>query len=197
KTGKVDYAAALRSGKPLIHSSPDPACVGSCGQGFHVSPTSRKTIQFSNRTYRPFRWFEVEVQQADVIAQDSEKIRVRALRVVREISLADIFGADFGARVEAARAEAATWKDIPWLKPTRRIEDAELAALVGEWREAIAPWLRAGAVLPDKVRIVRTYKDAAADDAAADAGHPAAHPIRSGGWRAGRWSCTTGATRSR
>jgi hypothetical protein len=44
QTGTVDYSAALKSGRPLIHPDPEPANGSVCGRGFHVSPTAKQAI---------------------------------------------------------------------------------------------------------------------------------------------------------
>jgi hypothetical protein len=172
RTGTVNYAAALASGEPIEALDAAPANGQVCGHGLHVSPTARQTVQFASGSVRPWRWFEVMVRNADVIEQDSEKLRVRRLRVVKEISLTDIFGADFAARIEAASAFAASWKSIPWLKPATRPEDKTLKKLFFAWHGAISPWAKKKP--PKKVRIVRTAADAAAANANAAAANAAA-----------------------
>src|SRR5258708_4898603 len=119
RTGKVNYAEAC-CGKPLtIDAAPANGQV--CGHGFHVSPTARKTIQFAEHDIRPWRWWEVNVLPNHIVEQDAEKARVRELRVIREVSLSEIFGDDFASHIKAVKAESETWKKIPWLKPSREV----------------------------------------------------------------------------
>lgn len=58
---------------------------------------------------------------------------------------------------------------IPWLKPARRLADAELQELFLQWHAAITPWLPGGRSLPTALRVVRDRAAAAAADAAASA----------------------------
>jgi len=184
KTGQVDYGAALESGAPIevsdAHSAEEAEKHRSsgetvCGHGLHVSPTARKTIQFANHSHRPWRWFEVEVAKKDIIESDEQKSRVRRLKVVKEITLSDIFGADFSQRIADVQADAKSWKTIPWLKPPAPVSEAQLRKLFGQWLAAIKPWLAKVKKLPTKMRVVRTAAAAAAAaDAAADAAAAAA-----------------------
>lgn len=161
RTGTINYAEALRTGKPVevldatISDNP-------CGHGIHVSPTARKTIQFGNRSHRPWRWFQGEINFADIMAKDDEKYRVKRFKVVSELTLADIFGTDLAERVQAVHESILTWKTIPWFKSPKTVKEKTIAKLVSEWREALQPW--ASAKLPTGVRIVTTR---AADDGAA------------------------------
>lgn len=85
KTGTVNYADALAKGIAVeieAESAEQAASKRSssetvCGYGLHVSPTARKTIQFANRIYRPYRWFEGIVDVADIVERDEQKFRVR------------------------------------------------------------------------------------------------------------------------
>mgnify|MGYP001564110157 FL=1 len=82
----------------------DPASKGPCGRGLHVSPTAVLTCQYGQWGVDRgrWRWFEVEVDPVDVIAQDASKLRVRKLRVLREVTKQEIFG-DLAPRIEAVK----------------------------------------------------------------------------------------------
>jgi hypothetical protein len=60
RTGKVQYAV----GVVVEVADPDPPSTGPCGRGLHVSPTTRMTVQYSEYSIRPWRWWEVEVDEA-------------------------------------------------------------------------------------------------------------------------------------
>src|SRR5581483_3989617 len=72
----------------------------------HVSPTSRQTIQFADRSYRPWRYFEGQVLASDVIEKDTEKMRVRRFRPKKAASVGRI------TELVTAWREAVT----PWLR---------------------------------------------------------------------------------
>jgi hypothetical protein len=167
RTGTISCAAALASGQPVEVLDAAPANGKVCGHGLHVSPTPRKTIQFADRNYRPWRYFEVAVPTEDIIESDDQKSRVRRLRVEKELFLADVFGPDFARRIEQVKTEAASWKEIPWVKPPRPVTDEELETLFRQWHTAITPWPRDGRQLPLAFKVVRTRKAAAAAAAAA------------------------------
>src|ERR1700734_3114430 len=76
RTGKVDYIGALRDGIAVecldAHSTEEAKLHRDrretvCGHGLHVSPTPRLTIQFANKSYRPWRWLEGTVLKSDII----------------------------------------------------------------------------------------------------------------------------------
>ncbi len=170
RSGTLNYAAALQTGKPVEVLDAAPPEKGPCGHGIHVSPTARKTIQFAERSIRPWRWFEGTVDEEDVVASDENKMRVRRFLPTKELFLPDIFGADFAERIEAVKEEAATWKSIPWLKPKRKATKKQIEAIVAEWREALTPWLRDKTyTLPSGVRIVNSVAAEAEEAAVAAA----------------------------
>ena len=171
KTGTIKYTPGIF----VELADVDPAHVGPCGKGLHVSPTARMTCQFGDRYKGPWRWFEVEINETDVLAKDECKFRVRRMFVKRELSFADVFGKDLKLSIESLKAEIATWKQIPWLKPERLIVEADLEPLLNRWHKAVSQWNNRFS-FPKKARIVRTYKEAAAaaDDAAAAAADAAA-----------------------
>ena len=195
RTGTLDYAAALAEGRAVEVPDAAPPTGQVCGHGIHVSPTARKTIQFGDRDRRPWRWFEGTVETGNidvpvldddgrptgrfeslpnVVERNEQKMRVRRFTPTREIFLADIFGPDFAQRIDRVKAEAATWKDIPWLKPTESATDEAVVAFVTQWRAAIDPWLK-GRELPSEVEVVRTAAaEAAAEAADAEAAAAAA-----------------------
>jgi hypothetical protein len=174
RTGEVDYANAMKLGQPIVVENPDPSSAGACGRGLHLCDSAIKTCNFGNAGNRPWRWFEVEVAESNVIAKDARKIRVgRIERVVRELTYQDIFGIDLNEGVKACRDEVKTWKSIPWLKPSAEIDKVALKRLFQEWLKSMKPFVREGAKLPTKIKFV-TAADAAAADAAADAADDAA-----------------------
>ena len=166
RTGKVNYAEALKNGKAVEILDAAPANGNVCGHGIHVSPTARKTIQFAEREHRPWRWFEGTVEATDIIERDMEKLRVKRFTPTKELTLTDIFGSDLADRVQAVRESIVTWKTIRWLKPAKAVTDKTVSCLIAEWREALQPWSKKK--LASGVRIVHTA-DAADADAAADA----------------------------
>ena len=167
RTGKVNYAKALKSGKAVEILDAAPANGNVCGHGIHVSPTARKTIQFSEREHRPWRWFEGTVEATDIIERDMEKLRVKRFTPTKELTLTDIFGSDLADRVQAVRESIVTWKTIRWLKPAKAVTDKTVSCLIAEWREALQPWSKKK--LASGVRIVHTADAADADAAAAAA----------------------------
>ena len=138
-TGTINYAQQL--GQIIEITDYDLPEVGSCGKGIHVSPTAKQTIQFCNRSHRPWRFFEGTIEEADIIAQDEHKLRVKRVKLTKELSLEDIFGHDLGLRIEQVQEEAKTWKDIPWNVPTTLATEEKIIELVGKWREGLKPWL--------------------------------------------------------
>ncbi len=157
RTDSVDYAAACAAGLSVRVEDAEPANGHVCGRGLHVSPTARKTIQFAERDIRPWRYWKGHYFAADLIESDEDKSRVWEFWPTREIFLTDIFGADFAERIEKVRADAATWKNIPWLKPTAESTDEAITALAVQWRAAIEPW-RNGRELPMAVKVLRDMK---------------------------------------
>jgi hypothetical protein len=136
RTGTFRY----EPGATLEEPNADTSSKAACGVGLHVSPSARLTCQYGDQGIDrgKWRWFEVSVHPSDVIGRDDTKLRVRKLTVVREVMKAEIFGADLAQRIEAMRAEAATWKDIRWLKPKRAVAQEEIQALLAQWHDAIA-----------------------------------------------------------
>src|SRR6266542_6570152 len=172
-TGTIDYHAAMKSGKSVEVLDAAPANGHICGHGIHVSPTARKTIQFANSSHRPWRWFKGKVVTTDIIECDDQKCRVKRFTIIKELTLADIFGNDFAERILAMRESTVAWQSIPWLKPSNAVSDDTVIGLVNKWREALGVWTKKK--LSKKVRIVCTADAAeAAADAAADAAAAAA-----------------------
>jgi hypothetical protein len=179
--GRDFYADRYEHAVGVTITEPEavPAGSGCCSPGLHVSPTARLAARCSNgldgameRASRPWRFFQVAIEEADVLDRTADKWRVRSYRVEAELSHVDVFGqvtADLQARVAPVRAEIATWKSIPWLKPARPVTAEDLAPLLAQWHDALAPWLvkrRIARPLPRVVRIITDRKQA---DAAADA----------------------------
>lgn len=139
RTGTVNYANALKTGEPLVHPNPE-LTSEPCGRGFHISPTARQTIQFSDSTFRPYRWFKISYSQKAIIAQDTQKCRLSSLKVIAELTLEDIFDADTIKRIEACEAEIKTWDHFPWFKSKVKISKDIVEKLFLDWRSAISPW---------------------------------------------------------
>ena len=150
-TGTINYAQQL--GQVIEITDFDLPEVGSCGKGIHVSPTAKQTIQFCNRSMRPWRFFEGTIEEVDIIAQDKNKLRVKRVKLLKELTLEDIFGKDVGFRVNEAQEEAKTWKDIPWEDVPVLATEEKIKELVGKWREGMKPWLK-GKILSDKIKII-------------------------------------------
>ena len=177
-SGLVQYAV----GATVAVDPVDGPEEGACGRGLHLCRTALRTCRFGNRSIDrgKWRWFEASVLLADLIAEDSEKLRVRRLTVVRELTQMDVFGAELSVRITACRAEAESWKSIRWLKPSAPITPEVLAPILARWYDANAVW-RANrgdtADVPRRSRIVRDPSEArkiAAADADADAAAAAA-----------------------
>ena len=171
RTGTLNYAAALESGLAVEVLDAEPPTGRVCGHGIHVCDVLRCTFRFGDRQHRPWRWFEGEVAQADVVERDDEKLRVRRFRPTREVLLEEIFGPGFARRIEAARAEVASWASIPWARPAGAVSDDQIAELVAQWRDSLTKWL-GGRRLPTAVRVIAAAAAAAA--AAAEAAEQAA-----------------------
>lgn len=192
RTGSVSYAP----GSVVELLDHDPPSTGPCGRGLHVSPTAHMTCRFGNRQIDlgRWRWFEVRVLPEDVIAKDHEKFRVKRLTVVREVMRSELFGEDHEKRMAEVRAEIATWKSIPWLKPPRPVTEDDIRPLLAAWYEAISPWhARArgqdSGTLPRCARIVTDRKTALAAAAAAVAAADADAAAAADHWRL--WSYWT------
>ena len=173
-TGTVHYEV----GKTLVHPSPDTSNT-LCSAGYHVGVSAIDAIRNrANATGKPWRYFEVEVPVGAQLATDGQKIRCSSLTVVREIGPADVFGADLGKRCEEVQVEAATWKTIPWLKPTHTVTDEEARPLLEQWWTATAYWAKQRGVgpgrMPRRACIVRSAADDAYDAYAAYAAYAAA-----------------------
>ena len=181
RTGSVRYDV----GTTVEVEGCDPPEEGPCGRGLHVSPQPRQTCRYINRSLRGARarFFEVHIQPQDVIARGSDKLRVSKLHVAREVAFEEVFpGLDtegLRQRVEAVRAEMATWKQFPWLKPARLITEDDVKPLLARWYDALSRWLPPGVSLPRRARIVRK-RDMALAAADADAG---ADEIGRASWR--------------
>jgi len=181
RTGKVDYS---KLGVLVDEPRADRKSKDSCGSGLHVSTTARLTCQFGERNIDrgKWRWFEVEVDEADVLGKDSAKMRVAKLTPKREIFKEEIFGADIAERIARMRVASAEWKTIPWLKPPRAVTQEEIADLLAEFHEAITPLVRSyhlnynrherprrGRIVTDLNTVQRcTGYDGGGDDVAAD-----------------------------
>ena len=118
-TGKIDYAAAVGG---WLEVDTAPASEGQCAAGIHASPLAIQCCwAMRGHGPRPWRFFELVVEAADVVWPSPDKIatvdkvRCRRVFVARELAHDDVmvFGESIGRRVEALRAEAGTWRAIP------------------------------------------------------------------------------------
>ena len=176
RTGKVRYVP----GEWITELNAD-LSDAECGPGLHVSPTIRQTCGYINTTVRGrrARFFEVAIRMEDLISCGDDKLRCLRLYVVREVPFAEAFPdcAQWPERIEAVRADMATWKDIPWLKPPRTVTPKEVGDLFQQWHKRMQPfWQQGRDVPPLAFRVVRSAADAVvvvdaadADAAAADA----------------------------
>ena len=69
----------------------DSAHVGPCGRGLHVSPHPWQCVQYGDDGGRIY---EVTVADADVIARDDDKLRVRAVTVLAEFMVSSLLRGD-------------------------------------------------------------------------------------------------------
>ena len=171
RTGKVRYVP----GEWITELNAD-LSDAECGPGLHVSPTIRQTCGYINTTVRGrrARFFEVAIRMEDLISCGDDKLRCLRLYVVREVPFAEAFPdcAQWPERIEAVRADMATWKDIPWLKPPRTVTPKEVGDLFQQWHKRMQPfWQQGRDVPPLAFRVVRSAADAVVvvDAAAADA----------------------------
>ena len=169
RTGKVRYVP----GEWITELNAD-LSDAECGPGLHVSPTIRQTCGYINTTVRGrrARFFEVAIRMEDLISCGDDKLRCLRLYVVREVPFAEAFPdcAQWPERIEAVRADMATWKDIPWLKPPRTVTPKEVGDLFQQWHKRMQPfWQQGRDVPPLAFRVVRSAAAAAAADAAAAA----------------------------
>ena len=169
RTGKVRYVP----GEWITELNAD-LSDAECGPGLHVSPTIRQTCGYINTTVRGrrARFFEVAIRMEDLISCGDDKLRCLRLYVVREVPFAEAFPdcAQWPERIEAVRADMATWKDIPWLKPPRTVTPKEVGDLFQQWHKRMQPfWQQGRDVPPLAFRVVRSAAAADADAAAADA----------------------------
>ena len=176
RTGKVRYVP----GEWITELNAD-LSDAECGPGLHVSPTIRQTCGYINTTVRGrrARFFEVAIRMEDLISCGDDKLRCLRLYVVREVPFAEAFPdcAQWPERIEAVRADMATWKDIPWLKPPRTVTPKEVGDLFQQWHKRMQPfWQQGRDVPPLAFRVVRSAADAVVvvDAAAADADAAAA-----------------------
>ena len=170
RTGKVRYVP----GEWITELNAD-LSDAECGPGLHVSPTIRQTCGYINTTVRGrrARFFEVAIRMEDLISCGDDKLRCLRLYVVREVPFAEAFPdcAQWPERIEAVRADMATWKDIPWLKPPRTVTPKEVGDLFQQWHKRMQPfWQQGRDVPPLAFRVVRSAADAVVVvDAAVDA----------------------------
>lgn len=168
RTGKIRYVPGEWVTEPNADLS------NAEGPGLHVSPTIRQTCGYINTSVRGKRakFYEVAIRMEDLISCGTDKLRCMRLYVVREVPFAEAFPdcAQWPTRIKAVRTDMATWKDIPWLKPSRKVTDKEIGSLFEQWHKRMQPfWHQGRDVLPLGFRVVRSAADAAAATAAADA----------------------------
>ncbi len=88
-----DGTTRYRVGERLAVENPDEPNVGSCGRGLHASVRLQDAVQFARIDLRRCEFFALEVEESDVLARDSVKVRVRAVSVVLKLR-----ESDFGMR---------------------------------------------------------------------------------------------------
>jgi hypothetical protein len=156
RTGKVRYVPGEWVTEPNADLSD-----AECGPGLHVSPTIRQTCGYINTSVRGKRakFYEVAIRMEDLISCGTDKLRCMRLYVVREVPFAEAFPdcAQWPTRIKAVRTDMATWKDIPWLKPSRKVTDKEIGSLFEQWHKRMQPfWHQGRDVLPLGFRVVRS-----------------------------------------
>jgi hypothetical protein len=158
RTGEVNYARALKNKKPIevLNAGPSNGLV--CGHGIHTSPTAINTIHFSDKNFKPWRWFKGWFYEEDLIEQNKYKNRSRRFHPTKELYLKDVFGNVLLKKCQRIEEETRTWKDIPWLEPPQKVTKKRVEELVKQWIEALQPYL-AGKKLPRKVRIATTVSE--------------------------------------
>jgi len=136
-TVKYDVGAVLELNRAACQRD-----AGACGYGLHLAPTAKGTCRFGDRNIDrgAWRWWECEVDEADIIGRDDSKIRTCKVRVVRELTVVDVFGASLAEQIAKCRAETATWKNIPWCKPSKVLTPEDLAPHLAKWHEALEFW---------------------------------------------------------
>ena len=182
--GEVDYRSNVGNWIEVFDADPNPT--SQCGKGIHASPSAHEACVASRgldgSNMRPWSFFLLVIDASDVIypgivngedcfRADIGKWRCRRALVAAELSHEEVFGSSVEDRIAAMKSEIATWKTIPWLKPSRLITDEEITDLVSIWRERLVPYMRNGAVLPGGVRVVRRRADAVAATADAAAAY--------------------------
>jgi hypothetical protein len=139
RTGKVRYLPGEWVTEPNADLSD-----AECGPGLHVSPTIRQTCGYINTYVRGKRakFYEVAIRMEDLISCGTDKLRCVRLYVVREVPFAEAFPdcAQWPTRIKAVRADMTTWKNIPWLKPSRMVTDKDVGDLFRQWHERMMPF---------------------------------------------------------
>jgi hypothetical protein len=146
---------------------------GPYGPGLHASPTIELALRcarsLGDRTsHRPRRILEVEIDPGDVLGGDAQKVRARALRVVREVTWEEYRPGFLGRikeRCAAARAQLPAWKEVAWMKPAVKMEDAQIKEVLTRWAHRFEPFQRNGS------KPLRDYPVVIVRDAAAAATH--------------------------
>jgi len=70
-------------GKEKRVTKPDLPGVGACGRGLHISKEPHNPLRYNAQF--PWRLLEVEYNKKDIICEDSDKIRVKKLKVTKEL----------------------------------------------------------------------------------------------------------------
>ena len=123
KTGKVSYRAHL--GKELVHPEPCIAngkpCATTKTGGYHLARTIKDAWTYG----KPGAVFRCSCRKADILGEDETKVRVRALRVLKELPVHEAYGPNG----KAVLAFIDSLKDVPWFahvgKPYKKPSWAE------------------------------------------------------------------------
>ena len=100
-----------------------------CGKGLHVCDSPLKLLKFRNRTnLLDLRLWEVEVDEANIIAKDKNKTRVSKLTVTKELDIAQLFEHNGKEVIEFIKS----LPTCPWLKPNKNLDEGILEQLVYE-----------------------------------------------------------------
>lgn len=104
---------------------------GTCVRGIHACHRPEDTLAYRRGNW-PLRLLRVEVAASDVIAENEEKMRCKAVKVVEELPIARAFG-PHGEEVVAFIKELPSY---PWCRPPKH-DRAMVEAAVAEYLAAL------------------------------------------------------------
>ncbi|MCK9600537.1 MAG: hypothetical protein M0R06_15935 [Sphaerochaeta sp.] len=181
KTGTVSYRAHL--GKELVHPEPCIAngkpCATKDTGGYHLARTLMDAWTYG----KPGAIFRCSCRKADVLGEDKSKVRVKALRVLKELPVHEAYGPHGKAVLDFIDS----LKDVPWFahagEPYTKPSWAKKMETVDSWTAAgAAARTAAGAVAWAAARAAAWTAAGAAARAAAGAAAWAA--ARAAAWDA-------------